>query len=154
MEIPNPPNWLTWDLPTKYLPASFHHKQTASFLKNLVKLDWNEMGGEISELVVLAVGLALRDILAVQFQEEDEQLPEDMPSWVSTSPLKLKFLHKVLECWEIQLKVTEEEISAEEQTRGRTRSAQKEGKKKKEKNKSKTVGSDSDGNVDVDEQRP
>ena len=111
------------------------------------------MSLEVSKLVVLAVGLALRDILAVQFQEDDEEPPEDMPSWMSTSPLKLSFLHKVLDSWEIHLKKGEEdEASAEEPTRGRTRSGQKEKKKEKAKQKSKEMSSDS--NKDGNDQRP
>ena len=71
--------WLTWELSTKYLSASFHHKKTASYLQELVRLEWENIGAEKAELVVLAIGLALHDIYAVHFQEEDQLLLADMP---------------------------------------------------------------------------
>jgi hypothetical protein len=109
VEIENRPDWMTWELRTKYLPASFHKTKSMTYLGKLAKLNWEDMGLETALLVVLAMGLALRDLHAVNFQQNDGPDPEDMPTWVSGSPLKIEHIHKVLELWATQLEPVEYE---------------------------------------------
>lgn len=132
VKVENPPDWLTWDLRTKYLPADFHKAKSMTFLGKLAKLNWKEMGLETALLVILAMGLALRDIHAIHFVEDGQPDPEDMPTWVGGSPLKVEQIHKVMETWGNQLGPVEyeEEDREEGGSKRKTRSAKGEGKAK------------------------
>jgi hypothetical protein len=99
------PTWGNWQWELKYLPAAFHEKTSMLQLFKLARENWGAMDSN-AELVVLSMGLVLRDIYAVHFQEEDEY-PEDMPVWVQCSPHNIDGMHRLLEVWGMQLPAEE-----------------------------------------------
>ena len=54
--------------------------------------------GSDAELVVLTMGLAIRDMAAVHFVEDDE-FPPDFPAWVQQSPFELSDLNWLMNVW-------------------------------------------------------
>jgi hypothetical protein len=58
--------------------------------------------GANAELVILSMGLALRDIPAAHFNEE---LPKDAPDWVKESALDIGVAHRLTDIWHEQQKV-------------------------------------------------
>jgi hypothetical protein len=97
------------------LPHEFHQKKSKDQLMLLAKEDWHAMGHE-AQFVVLCMGLALRDVAAVEFQEPGTPYPADMPEWVKASPWKTKDMHDVLEEWAKQLE--EEDIEEDNNVGG------------------------------------
>jgi hypothetical protein len=63
--------------------------------------------GSDAELVVLCIGLALRDVEAVQFQEGD--YPEEFPHWVQGSQFTLSDAEGLTTIWAKQLPEEPEE---------------------------------------------
>lgn len=72
-------------------------------LRKLAREQWLEMGSD-AELVVLSMGLALRDIFAAQFIEEDDD-SNDCPDWVKSSPLVITDGEDLMYLWKKQLPV-------------------------------------------------
>jgi hypothetical protein len=70
-------------------------------MRQLASESWLDMGSD-AELVVLSMGLALRDMSAVQFVEE-EDFPEDFPDWVKSSPFGIMDAEKIMNLWLEQL---------------------------------------------------
>jgi hypothetical protein len=58
--------------------------------------------GSDAELVVLSMGLALRDIFAAHFVEEDDD-SNDCPDWVKSSPLVISDGEDLMYLWKKQL---------------------------------------------------
>jgi hypothetical protein len=58
--------------------------------------------GSDAELVVLSMGLALRDIFAAQFIEEDDD-SNDCPDWIRSSPLRITDGEELMDLWKKQL---------------------------------------------------
>ena len=81
--------------------------------------------GADAELVVLSMGLALRDINAAHFNEE---LPEDAPDWLKVSPLDINSAHRLSEIWGKQLQPAKPAMKAK--TKANTRTATGSGKRK------------------------
>jgi hypothetical protein len=54
--------------------------------------------GSDAELVVLTMGLAIRDIAAIHFVEDDEY-PPDFPAWVQRSSFELSDSNRLLSIW-------------------------------------------------------
>jgi hypothetical protein len=93
-----------------------------AFLGKLAKLKWEKIGGETALLIILAMGLALRDIHAIHFQGDGQPDPKDMPAWVSSSPITVQQMHKVMETWGNQLGPVEfEENNGEGSGKRKTR---------------------------------
>jgi hypothetical protein len=65
-ELENIPTWITWNYGQKYLLHSTNAKQTMHLL---AKENW-EMGEE-AQFLVLYMGLALQEVMAMQFEEEN-----------------------------------------------------------------------------------
>ncbi|KAH9990726.1 hypothetical protein BJV77DRAFT_1068789 [Russula vinacea] len=86
--------------------------------------EWTKMGAD-AELVVLSMGLALRDINAAHFNEE---LPEDAPDWLKVSPLDINSAHRLSEIWGKQLQPAKPAMKAK--TKANTRTATGSGKRK------------------------
>jgi hypothetical protein len=82
-----------------YLPAECHQREALLPLFELAHEEWSKMGTD-AELVILSMGLALRDIHAAHFNEE---LPEDAPDWVKASWLDINDAHRLSEIWGQQL---------------------------------------------------
>jgi hypothetical protein len=106
--VKNLPNWGNWSFEELYLPSEFHSASSIIKIRNLAREPWLEMGSD-AELVVLSMGLALRDISAVQFLEEDET---DCPDWIRSSPLRITDGEELMDLWKKQLPA-EEKVSAE-----------------------------------------
>jgi hypothetical protein len=86
------PNWATWTSKMNFLPKAFHSAKGAGSLSNLYTwLATNPMttsNGELSsytqvEMVILSLGLAMRDVWAVQFPGELANAP---PPHIVKSP--------------------------------------------------------------------
>jgi hypothetical protein len=92
----------------KFLPAEFHQHNGILQMTNLAREDFHVMGSD-AQLVVLSIGLALRDIEAVHFHEDGEIYPEDVPEWVKTSPYEIGTSERLLHTWAQQLEVAEEQ---------------------------------------------
>jgi hypothetical protein len=60
--------------------------------------------GSDAEFVVLSMGLALRDIFAAQFIEEDDD-SNDCPNWVKSSPFVITDGEDLMYLWKKQLPV-------------------------------------------------
>jgi hypothetical protein len=84
----------------EFLPKEFHVKTSILPIFKLARENWDAMSSDQAELVVLSIGLTLRDISAVQFLEGDE---EDIPEWVQQSPYNIEQAHTLLEVWSHQL---------------------------------------------------
>ena len=97
----NLPHWGSWEWDDKYLPAEFHTALAISDMQKLASENWLDMGSD-AELVVLSMGLALHDISAVQFVEEDD-FPEDFPDRVKFSPLGIADGEGIMNIWREQL---------------------------------------------------
>jgi hypothetical protein len=54
--------------------------------------------GSDAELVVLSMGLAIRDMAAIHFIEDNE-FPPDFPVWVQQSPFDLSDVNRLLTIW-------------------------------------------------------
>src|SRR5712675_1151851 len=78
------PNWATWTSKRNFLPKTFHAAKGAGSISDLYKwlatdpLTTSE--GELSsytqvEVVILSLGLAMRDVWAVQFPEQLTNVP-------------------------------------------------------------------------------
>lgn len=65
--------------------------------------------GSNSEHVVLFMGLALRDISAVQFVKGDDD-PKDYPDWVKSSPLGIMHGEDLMSIWRMQLPEEKESV--------------------------------------------
>jgi hypothetical protein len=63
--------------------------------------NWLTMGSD-AELVVLSMGLAIRDMHAVHFVEGDKFL-EDYPNWVQSSPFTVSNVNRLMDIWGKQL---------------------------------------------------
>jgi hypothetical protein len=124
---------VTWRLPSKYLPASFHSKISKDILFALIGKDWKELGNE-AQFIVLGVGLAYRDISAVHFREDGVDDQEDMPQWVMDTKWQLKDIIDILDAWELQLDSHD----------GETRDEAVEGKGKDKGKRRKTEGDEND----------
>jgi hypothetical protein len=98
----------------KFLPAEFHQHNGILQMTNLAREEFHVMGSD-AQLVVLSIGLALRDIEAVHFHEDGEVYPEDVPEWVKTSPYEIGTMERLLNTWAHQLDVTEEQEVEESQ---------------------------------------
>jgi hypothetical protein len=119
-------------LNTKYLPADFHRKTAIRQLLRLAKENWEGMG-EQAELVVLCMGLALRDVAAVNFSKPGTERPADQPEWVRNSPWEVDYIHEVLDEWVKQLDAAGEESSSHEDggnKKGKGKATAKKGKKR------------------------
>jgi hypothetical protein len=68
--------------------------------------NWQEMGSD-AELVVLSMGLALRDISATHFVEDDD-FPDDFPEWLKTSPFGISDGEAIMSLWNAQLSAEED----------------------------------------------
>jgi hypothetical protein len=77
-------------------------------MQKLASENWLDMGSD-AELVVLSMGLALRDISAVQFVEEDD-FPEDFPNWVKSSPLSIVDGEGIMNIWREQLPTEKDSV--------------------------------------------
>jgi hypothetical protein len=125
----------------EFLPEEFHVKTSILQIFKLAREDWDAMSSDQAELVVLSIGLTLRDIAAVQFIEGDE---EDVPEWVQHSPYNMEQAHKLLEVWSQQLPVEDssgEESSVAPEPTGKGK-AKARGRSGKRKAKSADEGSD------------
>lgn len=87
------PQWATWKSKNHYLPAAFHNVKgpgSLSHLKTwlqsdpLTTIDQSLVSYGRVEIVILAVGLAMRDVWVTQFPET---FP-DIPSHVTDSPFE------------------------------------------------------------------
>jgi hypothetical protein len=119
-------------LNTKYLPADFHTKTAIRQLLRLAKEKWEDMG-EPAELVVLCMGLALRDVAAVVSSNPDTERPADEPEWVRNSPWEVDYIDEVLDEWVKQLDTAGEESSSHEDkgnSKGKGKANAKNGKKR------------------------
>ena len=54
--------------------------------------------GSDAELVVLSIGLAIRDFAAIHFIEDDE-FPPDFPTWVQSSPFGIPDINRLMTVW-------------------------------------------------------
>lgn len=97
----NLPAWGHWGWKDKFLPAEFHQRPSILPMFKLARENWLKMGPD-AELVVLSMGLAIRDMHAVQFVEGDE-FPEDYPDWVRASPFGVSDANRLMEIWGKQL---------------------------------------------------
>lgn len=70
-------------------------------LHKLAREQWLEMGSD-AELVVLSMGLALRDISASHFIEDDDD-SNDCPDWVKSSTLVITDGDDLMYLWKKQL---------------------------------------------------
>ena len=61
--------------------------------------------GHDAELVVLSIGLAIRDMAAIHFVEDDE-FPSDFPHWVQQSPFGISDVNRLMDVWAQQLPKT------------------------------------------------
>jgi hypothetical protein len=125
-----------------------HSVRAIEYLGKLATLNWRDMGMEPASLVMLAMGLALRDVYAAHIREDGKADPEDMPSWVSGSPLKVEQIQKVMEKWATQLGPVEYEDEDEEGGRRKTRGSEKRKESGKGKGKEKEKEKESDGQSD------
>lgn len=66
------------------------------------------MGSDV-ELIVLSMGLALHDIFAVQFFE-DEDYSIDRPNWVKSSPLGITDAEELMDLWRKQLPAEKDSV--------------------------------------------
>ena len=107
-----------------YLPVEFHQNGALLPLFRLAREEWTKMGAD-AELVVLSMGLALRDINAAHFNEE---LPEDAPDWLKVSPLDINSAHRLSEIWGKQLQPAK--LAMKAKTKANTRTATGSGKRK------------------------
>jgi hypothetical protein len=89
------PVWASWILPDGYLPSSFHSRR--GFQRDLTLLQVSPRTNAWQAQHVLAVGLALRDIMRQQVMEEGE-LPDGVPTHLANSDLTMDDLDKILEC--------------------------------------------------------
>jgi hypothetical protein len=85
------------------LPEEFHLKPALLQMFKLAREDFSAMGSD-AQLVVLSIGLALRDISAIHFNEGDEY-PEDVPEWAQQSSYNIEIANKLLNVWGNQLAV-------------------------------------------------
>ena len=92
------------------------------------------MNPDHASLVVLSMGLALRDITIVHFQD-DYDFAEDVPDWVQSSPFIMQDAHKLLEVWKRQLPDEEalEVEEAQEDKKGKGKASAKKGGKRRAK---------------------
>jgi hypothetical protein len=95
--------------------------------------NWLEMGSD-SELVVLSMGLALRDISAVHFVEGDD-FPNDFPEWVKESPFVILDGERIMGIWSEQLPAEKHSADVED-PKGKKKA--KAGKNKQQKRKTVT----------------
>src|SRR5882757_1994037 len=98
----NLPTWGNWQWNTKFLSEEFHRNSAILQLINLAREDFHVMGSD-AQLVILSIGLALRDISLVQFHEEGEIYAEDVPDWVKQSPHEFSTGQRLLTTWGQQL---------------------------------------------------
>jgi hypothetical protein len=77
-------------------------------LRKLAREQWLEMGSD-AELVVLSMGLALRDIFVVQFIEEGDS--KDYPDEVKHSPLNISDAEDLMEIWKKRLPAEKDSAS-------------------------------------------
>ena len=82
------------------MPKSFHKKGAKKELKNLAQPGKQEYSRASGELIILAMGLALREVERVQFIEPGQDFPGDMPAWVRNSPWEISDILSVVEIWE------------------------------------------------------
>jgi hypothetical protein len=117
----------------KYLPTEFHDKSSFKHFMKLPREDWHAMKPDHAALVVLSMGLALRDIAMVHFHE-DGDYADDVPDWVQSSPFHMQDAHKLLEIWKRQLPAEdaseEEEPQDDIKGKGKATAAVKGGKRR------------------------
>jgi hypothetical protein len=134
IDIEHLPAGTTWRIPTKYLPSSFHTRPAIRKFFALAKEEWKEMGGD-AEFVVLAMGMALRDITSAHFVHADEgqEVDEDMPDWVRNSKWDLDDIHDVMRIWKQRLsdEVNDTEESEVDNGKGKGKAGGNNGKRKR-----------------------
>lgn len=88
--------------------------------------------GSDAELVVLSMGLAIRDMAAIHFVEDDD-FPRDFPAWVRQSPFGLSEVNRLMNIWNKHLVTVTADPSNDSNSNGKDNIAGK--------GKSKTTGS-------------
>ena len=109
-------------------------------LMKLAQLNFED-AKENAHLIMLGMGLALRDVEAVNANAD----PGDKPQWVHHSPLKREHIQKVMESWAAQL--GEPESDGEQGRQGKLKHS---GGKGKGKGKGKARGQSPDPGSDIE----
>ncbi|EPS92774.1 hypothetical protein FOMPIDRAFT_1020879, partial [Fomitopsis schrenkii] len=85
--------WSTWKWDKVYLPDSAHSSESgleplfAYLRKGRPKWEQDALELAKAEQVLLTVGMALRDLYAVQFAHDPEDLPQGVPAYITDSKL-------------------------------------------------------------------
>ena len=88
------------------------------------------MGSDYAKLTVLSIGLALRDMAAAHFLEEDEDI-EGVPDWVKASPFHMGDVQSLMRAWAKQLPVMDESlVGVDPKGKGKAKETGNSGKRK------------------------
>ena len=94
LSIRPPLQWASWELTHRYLPATFHASKGKGLFSELVQWLLHEPVTTLTnklasyqtiEIVALSIGLAMRDLAAIQFQENSI-----LPTHLVNSPLEFR----------------------------------------------------------------
>ena len=99
----NLPHWGSWKWDDKYLFAEFHTALAISDMPKLASENWLDMGSD-AKLVVLSMGLALHNISAMQFVEDDN-FSEDFSDRVKFFSLGIADGEDIMNIWREQLPI-------------------------------------------------
>lgn len=93
--------------------------------------------GQDAQFVVLCMGLALRDVSATHFTDEEEGavVAGDLPPWVKMSPWKMADIHEVMEVWGQQLGEDDMDVESSDEDKGgkgKKKARDRQGAKRKE----------------------
>lgn len=94
LSVRPPPQWASWEFTHRYLPATFHASKGKGSFSELVQwllhepvtTSTNKLASyQTIEIVALSIGLAMRDLAAIQFQENSI-----LPTHLVNSPLEFR----------------------------------------------------------------
>jgi hypothetical protein len=128
----NLPIWGNWQWDKNFLPKEFHSTAFLTQMKQLAKEKWLIMSKDQAILVVLSIGLALREIHTVHFLDPDGDARDDLPQWILKSPHSLTHSNKLLHTWKRQLAVVHEtsESECDSKSKGKSKVKSMSGKRR------------------------
>ena len=113
------------------MPEEFHKERGLLPIFMLVCENWVAMGSDAG-LVILSVGLALRDIARVHFHEDDEEYADIVSDHIKGSPLHMNDAHRLSEIWSQQLPVQDHSSDeGQEHVNSKGKAKAKAGRKRK-----------------------
>ena len=104
LDTPRKHDWITWHHNDFYLPAYFHSAKGLKYYCEWLTDDspWLSTSNERHsrqelEVVVLSIGMVIRELLGMAQLEPEEPLPDHVPEYWATSAAEFSMLETIVE---------------------------------------------------------